>query len=121
VKILKIVYRIFGFGFFVGGLFYFLDAVNSIADTTNMVVIIIRFINGSVWLLAGYGFMRLHEWSLYALGGMIAMFISTAFFNQFISGVAPERLGSLGFMIILFFIAFSQRNKLYEKVTKKIK
>jgi len=126
MKILRILLRIIGFGFFVAGLFYFLDAINSITETTNITAIVLRFINGSTWIVAGYGLLRLQKWSLQAIGGMVVLFIATLLFNWYASGVAPSDISRsglrpLGFLIILFFFLLAKQSKLLDQTKKSRK
>lgn len=120
MKFLRVALRIIGAGFFVAGLFYFLGAINSITETTNISAILLRLVNGIVWLLAGFGLFRLQKWSLYVVGGMVVLFITTAFFNWYVSGMAPETISQLGlkplgFIIVLFFFLLAKQKQLFEK------
>ena len=118
MKIIQFFLRIIGLGFFVAGLFYFLGAINSIVVTTNLFAIALRIVNGAAWLIAGYGLLRLQKWSLHAVAGLIVLFIATALFNWYGSGVAPteiSRLGlrPLGFLIVLFFLLLAKQKELF--------
>jgi hypothetical protein len=118
MKTLRFLIRIVGLGLFVTGLFYFLDAINSITNTTNVFAIVLRLVNGSVWFIAGYGLLRLQKWSLYVVGGMVMLFIGTLLFNWYASGIAPSdvsRLGlrPLGFIIVLFFLLLSKQDEFF--------
>jgi len=120
MKVIKIILRVIGVGFFVAGLFYFLGAINSITNTTNIAAVILRLVNGVLWLVTGFGLFRLQKWSVYAVAGMNLLFIATAFFNWYASGVAPDAISRSGlrplaFLIVPLFFLLAKQKQLFEK------
>ncbi len=114
---MKILAKILGLGFFLGGLFYFANLFSNGGATENLIELSLRLINAIVWMATGYGLLRLKKWSLYGFGGMILLYVVTNFYNLLYTSAPLEKLSLVvpATHIVLFLLFFTNKDKLFSK------
>lgn len=114
---MKILIKILGIGFIIGGVLSFANLFNVGGFTTNIYTLIFRLLIALAYIGTGYGLLNLKRWSLYVLGAMIGLDILTNFYNLYFTK-APQN--SLDFNLaavhlVFFLILFSLKDKLLQK------
>lgn len=114
---MKIVIKILGFGFLIGGLFSFANLFTHGGTTQNVFVLLLRLINALAWIGTGYGLSQLKKWSLTGLGGMIALYIISNFYNILFTSIPTESLNFAPptFLIVVFLVLFTYKEKILKK------
>lgn len=117
MKILKFLLQIMGVGFLIGGVIYFSNLFSVGGLTNKFTVLMIRLINAAAWIAAGYGLIRLKQWSLYCFGLMIALHLITALYNLYFSSVSKETLNLTvpAIQIVVLLFLATNKDKLFNK------